>query len=315
MNRALRAVGGVALVLQMLWPAKAEAFCRTTTVAVVSDFQPSPTRCWDQGTPLYWRRPCIGYGVQRDASRQVSFDDAANILAQSFTKWTGASCPSGGSGRSRASIDIRDLGAVACDTIGYNQTGANQNVIVFRDSAWPHNDTNNTLALTTVTFNPNTGEIYDADMEINSHDQQITLVDPVPANSYDFASIVTHEAGHFLGLAHSGLSHATMYASYTPSSTAMRELTSDDIAGICAAYRADGSRPPLAAGEEPPSPLCDPNPRRGFISECAEDPRTSCLGTSQIANNDPVAPAWLLLSLGVLAAATVRRDRTRRAND
>ena len=47
-----------------------------------------------------------------------------------------------------------------------NTTGmGNQHAIIFRDSGWPYpNDLNNTLGLTTaITFDPDTGEIYDAD--------------------------------------------------------------------------------------------------------------------------------------------------------
>src|SRR5688572_30534661 len=265
----------------LLAPASASAFCRTTTVPVAADFQPRPDKCWEQGVPLFWRNSCVSYSVQRGASRQVAFEDAANATSRAFTKWTGASCPTEGDGRSRVSIDVRDLGPVECGNVDYNQGGGNQNVIVFRDDKWPHADSNNTLALTTVTFNPETGEIYDADMEVNTHDQRVTLVDPVPQDGYDFASIMTHETGHFLGLAHSGDNRATMFANYTPGATAMRNLTSDDVAGICSVYRPDGTRAVLS-GKVTPGPQCDPTPRRGFTGECAEPPKTKCIGSSQI---------------------------------
>jgi len=197
----------------------AYAFCRTTTVSVPAEFQPSVNACWSKGNPLFWKNACVGYSINKDASRQVSFDDASQTITRAFTKWTSASCATDGTSQSRASIDVRDIGPVECGVVQYNQDFGNQHVIVFRDDTWPHNDVNNTLALTTVTFNPDTGEIYDADMEINTFQQKVTLTDPVPLDGYDFASIVTHETGHFLGLAHSGDSHATMFASYKPGST------------------------------------------------------------------------------------------------
>jgi hypothetical protein len=286
----------------------ASAFCRTTTVPVVADFQPSPTKCWDQGVPLFWRNSCVGYSVQRNASRQVAFDDAANGISRSFTKWTGSSCPTEGTGRSRVSIDVRDLGAVECGDVNYNQSGANQNVIVFRDGKWPHSDSSNTLALTTVTFNPETGEIYDADMEVNTADQRVTLNDPVPPDGYDFDSIVTHEAGHFLGLAHSGDNRATMFANYTPGATAMRQLTADDVAGVCSVYRPDGARAVLN-GKVTPGPQCDPTPRRGYTGECAEPEKKTCTGSSQISARAPIAPGWLALGLAFVAALAARRSR------
>lgn len=306
------ALGALATVVAS--PGEASAFCRTTTVPVVADFQPSPTKCWDQGNPLFWRNSCVGYSVQRGASRQVAFEDAANGISRAFTKWTGASCPTEGTGRSRVSIDVRDLGPVDCGEVNYNQSGANQNVIVFRDEKWPHSDSNNTLALTTVTFNPETGEIYDADMEVNTHDQRVTLVDPVPPDGYDFASIATHEAGHFLGIAHSGDNRATMFANYTPGATAMRNLTSDDVAGICAVYRPDGARAVLN-GKVTPGPQCDPTPRRGYTSACEEPTTKTCTGSSQVAAGSPVTPGWVGVALGlagVLAARRTRRSRPTR---
>ena len=291
-------------------PGAASAFCRTTTVPVVSDFQPSPTKCWDQGVPLFWRNSCVGYSVQRNASRQVAFDDAANGISRAFTKWTGVACPTEGTGRSRVSIDVRDLGPVDCGEVNYNQGGANQNVIVFRDGKWPHSDSSNTLALTTVTFNPETGEIYDADMEVNTADQRVTLNDPVPPDGYDFDSIVTHEAGHFLGIAHSGDNRATMFANYTPGATAMRNLTADDVAGICAVYRPDGARAVLN-GKVTPGPQCDPTPRRGYTGDCAEPKETGC-GKSQIAAGTPITPGLIGVGISLAALYGVRRARRRR---
>jgi matrixin len=292
----------------LVWPRAASAFCRTTTVPVAPDFQPRPDKCWEQGVPLFWRNSCVSYSVQRGASRQVAFDEAANGISRAFTKWTGSACPTEGSGRSRVSIDVRDLGAVDCADVNYNQEGGNQNVIVFRDEKWPHNDSNNTLALTTVTFNPENGEIYDADMEVNTHDQRVTLIDPVPQDGYDFASIVTHETGHFLGLAHSGDNRATMFANYTPGATAMRNLTSDDVAGVCEIYRPDGTRAVLN-DKVTPGPQCDPTPRRGFTGECAEPESKNCLGGSHVAVSSRVTPGAIGAVLALGALAVMRRRR------
>src|SRR5262249_10439762 len=149
---AARALASAMLALLVTsWGKGAVAFCRTTTVPVAPDFQPRPDKCWEQGVPLFWRNSCVACSVQRTASRQVAFEVAVNTTSSAFTRWTGSSCPTDGNGRSRVSIDVRDLGPVDCGSVAYNQNGANQNVIVFRDDKWPHNDTNNTLALTTVT--------------------------------------------------------------------------------------------------------------------------------------------------------------------
>src|SRR5262249_51371510 len=150
-------------------------------------------------------------------------------------------CALSGDAVSRVSIDVRDLGPVSCDQVQYNPDQGNQHVIVFRDDVWPHNDASNTLGLTTVTYDPDSGEIYDADMEINAT-VPLSTTDPVPAGGYDFESIITHEAGHFLGMAHSGDDRATMFAHYTPGSSTLRVLAADDVAGICSVYRPGGDR-------------------------------------------------------------------------
>jgi hypothetical protein len=208
---------------------------------------------------LFWRNQCVGYSLQKDASSQVSLAQATQVAAQAFAAWSGASCGAG-----NATIQAVDEGPVDCGVVGYVHDGPNQHVIVFRDDGWPYNDPNNALALTTITYDETTGEIYDADMEINSHDFTIVADAPATPPAYDLLSIFTHEAGHFLGLAHSTDSSAVMYTFYRPGSTS---LTSDDVAGICSIYPADGTRS-TSAGPVP-SDACDPTPRHGFSSECS----------------------------------------------
>ncbi len=305
----LLAVGVAVAVLAAAGPAR--AFCRTTTVQIPADYAPDQQGCWTEGHALYWRNACVGYDIQRDASKQVSYDAAANAIALAFTRWTSATCETDGTGLSRVSIDVRDLGPVACNRVQYNQDGPNQHAIIFRDDAWPYNDSANTLALTTVTFDPQTGELYDADMEINSHDQMLTVVqsptDPVPAGAYDFLSIVTHETGHFLGMAHSADVRATMFAHYTPGSTAMRLLTMDDVAGICTIYPPGGSRQadPLVAPNGVPEDACDPTPRHGFTSDCSSAPQSGCALA-------PGAPGPSFWTLGVLSGLVALAGRRRR---
>ncbi len=200
----------------------------------------------------------------------MTLAQAEQAIATAFAKWTGTACRADDAGESRVSIDVRDEGPVACDQVQYNQSQPNQHVIMFRDNAWPYDDSNNTLALTTVTFDPDTGELYDADMEINSTSAvALTVSGPVPPDGYDFASVVTHETGHFLGLAHSGDLRATMYAHYFQGTTSLRNLTEDDVSGICAAYPPDGTRT-TSVGTPITEDVCDPTPRHGFSTQCAQ---------------------------------------------
>jgi Matrixin len=303
----------------------ASAFCRTMTCPLPPDFQPSPAQCIPDDfpqfcaslsppvsnpVPVWWRNACVGYDLQKDASRQISYDDAAQFIATAFTKWTGTTCPTDGTGPSRVSIDVRDLGPVDCNVVQYNSDQGNQNAIIFRDDFWPHNDANNTLALTTVTFDPDTGEIYDADMEINTAQQKMTLTDPVPADGYDFSSIVTHETGHFLGMAHSGDDHATMFAHYTPGTTAMRSLTQDDVGGICTIYPPNGTRsvdPSITSSGAVAEDACDPTPRHGFSTECGTSKKSCAVAAPGSGGGTPGAA----LAAGGAAFVVFARRRAR----
>jgi hypothetical protein len=328
-------VAGLAAALTTLGAARpAHAYCRTTTVGVPADYDPTEVGCWVQGYPLYWTNACVSYDLQKDASEQMSYDSAAAAIAQAFSQWTGTACPTDGSGPSRVSIDVRDFGPVDCGTVEYNQYGPNQHTIVFRDDTWPYHDSSNTLALTTVTFDPDTGEIYDADMEINST-MPLTAWDPanpyapIAADGYDFLSIVTHETGHFLGMAHSADDHATMFAHYTPGATAMRLLTADDVAGICSIYSPDGTRNTSPQAVPPngqvPEGACDATPRHGWTSSCCASevggqcqppPAVSCDVSNGAGAPQQGRPGWLALGALSLALVGVRaraRARARRA--
>jgi MYXO-CTERM domain-containing protein len=273
--RRSRVAAGAAFAVILGVSANASAFCRTATGGLVDGCTITPDECCTTGLPLYWKNACVGYDIQQDASKQVSYDDAAQAIALAFTKWTGATCATDGSGNSRASIDVRDLGPVQCNQVQYNKDGPNQHVIIFDDNTWPHNDSNNTLALTTVTFDSTSGEIYDADMEINTAQQTLTVHDPIPADGYDLSSIVTHETGHFLGMAHSGDTAATMYAHYRQGATSMRNLTQDDVQGICSIYPPDGNRN-IGDGGTVSEDSCDPTPRHGFTSACGTTQSSGC---------------------------------------
>jgi hypothetical protein len=127
----------------------------------------------------------------------------------------------------------------------------------------------------------------------------------VAAGGYDFDSIVTHETGHFLGMAHSDDYHATMYAQYSPGDEAMRSLTVDDTTGICSIYHPDGTRSvatAVASSGSLAELTCDPTPRHGFTSQCM-----SSGGCSIGAGN--VDDASFLLPLLPLAFHRARKRR------
>ncbi|HXN34368.1 MAG TPA: matrixin family metalloprotease [Polyangiaceae bacterium] len=312
------------------------AFCRTTTCPLPPSWSPQgdcepasfvdPSgRLWPDFAsycaaltppakvlPVWWRNACVSYDVQRNASKWVAYGEAETIVAAAFAQWTQVACPADAAGQTLVSIRVRDLGAVDCAKVGYNTDGApNQHAIIFRDDVWPYpNDLANTLGLTTVTFDARSGEIYDADTEINGT-VPLGVSDPVASDSYDLASIITHEMGHFLGLAHSADRSATMYAQYVAGSTSMRSLTGDDSAGVCSIYPPNGTRnvsPSVATGGSVIADPCNWEPRHGFSQQCDQLPTGGCAVGSGHVNADS---RWVAVFVGAFAALRIARDRPR----
>ena len=293
------AVAPAVLVAASLGAARADAYCRTASCeGGVTGARCLPAQPTDCGVELHWPSPCVSFDLQQDASAHVSLDAATAVFHQAFATWTAADCASSGSPR----ISLVDMGPVACAKHEYSQTQGNANIIMFRDAAWTHGGTGSTLALTTVTFNLDTGEIYDADMELNSAQADFTTGDTNV--QFDLLSVATHECGHFLGLSHSPLPEATMYADYKPHSTSLRLLDQDDVSAICATY------PP---GDAIPA-SCDATPRHGFSSTCASattgDTTTSgCCAVAPGKGGSDGAGALSLLALGALFVGGRRRRR------
>jgi hypothetical protein len=245
---------------------------------------------------LYWAARTVHYSVNYGKTIQTPTPIASPTCTQAaeetairtaFSQWTGAvqSCT--------------DLNLVfdgqSTKPVGYDQSGANENTVAFR-SGWcsvvkdpatnavcPYDPNatlasscanklncfedraesgQNTLALTTTTYNQNTGELLDADMELNGWDGTggALVNTSAPAAGWyftcgattpqckayaadnciwiDLQNTVTHEAGHFIGLAHETHVAATMNPYSGPGDIAKRTLAQDDVSGLCAIYPA-----------------------------------------------------------------------------
>jgi hypothetical protein len=73
--------------------------------------------------------------------------------------------------------------------------------------------------------------ITDADVYTNTAQPLYSSRESGCSGEYDIDSIMTHEAGHIIGLGHSSVAGATMYPSISACNTAPRSLAADDIAG------------------------------------------------------------------------------------
>ena len=280
--------------------AHSAAYCLTYTCDLKKEACPIENGCNVGGKPLYWASSIVSFDVQQDGSklRDISYDQLHSVVISAFQRWVDVVCEDG----RHPSISLADFGKVACAKPEYNKDQPNQNVITFHDSQWPYKNTGaETLALTTVFFNPETGEIYDANIELNSYNVNF-VIGAAQADSEhdDLDAVVTHEIGHFLGLSHSLYGDATMYQSYE---VGMTTLEADDEAAICASLPPDRS---------PTDPGVPPGvPRHGFSRECGS-PDTSCCA-STIGGNTPAGGPLAVWAFGLGVLAWCGRGRSKRA--
>ncbi len=243
---------------------EAYSYCRTNTCDADPEnpnCRETADECLEGGAELFWDRNCLSFSIHQagSAKRQISYAEAERTISEAMNRWTQVECPGGG----RPAMAVELTEPVTCEEIAFNRSGPNANTWIFRDDEWPYateGDAALTLALTTVTFNADTGEILDADVEMNSAGNELTAND-----ESDLAAVATHEAGHIYGLAHSMDNEATMWAYYSAQMASTTELSDDDAAGMCAIY---------APGTEAAS--CNFAPEGGFTAGCYEPEDTGC---------------------------------------
>ena len=176
---------------------------------------------------------------------------------------------------SGVSIDIQAVSQATGD-VGFD----GKNMIVFYQDSWskhplPADPTQalayapNAFAVTTVYKSKTTGEIVDADMEINAvkfvWEDLVKRPDPGNQDAADFQNTLTHELGHVIGLAHpcysqndgptrlndnngnpeldcgsptlpAAVSESTMFPAVATSDTQRRTLAADDQQAVCDIY-------------------------------------------------------------------------------
>lgn len=283
---------------------EARAFCRTTTCDP-TDTGGCPRDsdgCLIDGTPLFWPDKCVTFGSQADGSdlRDISYTEADLIAQRAFQTWISADCGSG----ETPSIGVVPRGEVLCDQVEFNHDppAPNANVIVFRDSTWPYANTQQTIALTTITFAVESGEILDADIEVNSANVELSTGDDNVTS--DLQSVLTHELGHFFGLAHSRVSTATMNANYDRGDISFRSLSTDDASGICAIYPPGDTEVGECTGEAP---------RYGFSRYCGNPVQAEAGCFCGVVGAEPTnsSSGWLGW-LGLIGLGWILRQRRSR---
>lgn len=113
-------------------------------------------------------------------------------------------------------------------TAAVNGNDGNNNVIWLGGTSWRYGS--GTLGLNTTTFS--SGLLLDADIEFNNNSRWGTTG---ASGDTDLQSVVTHEAGHFIGIAHTTVGNAVMNPSIG-SGVLKRTLYAPDLADVCGIY-------------------------------------------------------------------------------
>ena len=251
-----RRLAAVLALATWISPQAASAFCQNTTCKD-SDKKTclkDDEGCTKEGAALRWNTSCISFHMNRLGTASLDVRQTRTAIMKSFRSWSEVDC-GGGKLSKMAFVALEDI---ECKRAEYNKEGKNVNVVLFQDNDWKYRGIDGTLAKTSTTFDTTTGEIFDADIEVNTAFNQVTVSDEPGKIAYDLQAILTHEVGHFLGIGHSANERATMFAAYAPGTVAIRELSDDDKKAVCAAY------PPTSTA------ACNQEPRGGYSPTCAD---------------------------------------------
>lgn len=242
-----------------LLPSTASAYVRSTVDT-------------DRTIPLFWDDRTLAFRLSLDsAPEDLSRGPTEQALVASLATWSFA----GGC----TNMNLRYGGVAGGSSTNLDGGGPDfENRMVFRTFEWPTERGAEAVALTTSIYRRSTGEMVDADIDINAFDHRWSVGDPVALERYDIQNTMVHELGHAIGFAHSPDPVATMYSRTNPEETNKRDLATDDLAAICDVY----------------CPDCDPRPPGGCSASTT--PRRSPLALGLFA---------------LVALAVGRRQRTR----
>lgn len=272
----------------------AAAYCRLSTGMP----EPGPVGgCSVSGTPLEWKSQCLSYSVVDRERDMPVFDDpevfdVRDAIDSSFATWAEVECDNG-----PLPIQLRQTVPLSkCDDPQHHSGGLNANSIAFVEDWNDRGLPEDAYGVTLVWHDPKTGEIVDADMQLNETAGTFDFCESsCSGDGVDLQNVVTHEVGHFLGLGHSDEVNASMYGESTRGEIRKGFLNDDDVEGICAIY---GGRDAASCKQS------DFAPRNGWTPKCGNTDE-GCSVSRVGSGGSQLAAGFMLL--GLLLALRRRR--------
>ncbi|MCB9637541.1 MAG: matrixin family metalloprotease [Myxococcales bacterium] len=268
--------------LLCLWVPDVAAFQRTRT---------------SLGIPVFWKDPVVPFWIGKGGSRDIEGDADIEAIKKAAEVWSNVSC-------SQAQLVFQGL--LDAPKAEYLKGQANQNVVYWVEDpeTWP--DSLQILALTTVNYDPASGELQDADLQLNGRSFKWSAGDTVGEGLHDVMNTVTHEFGHVLGLDHSLRVDATMFGGAPVGETKKRDLDPDDIEGLCSIYgktEEDRLRFDVVAVDDSRRSCPDPHPS----FEAPPPPNAGCQGSPS--SFDGTGWMMFLIMAVVMLGFRFRRER------
>jgi hypothetical protein len=214
------------------------------------------------GVPFAWKKSCAWMTAFPTDLPLMTRDEVSNAFAASAAAWSKQDPANGAC----SFLDLKFLVAAAGATQPPAKNDGTNGVGLRRDTWCPQSPNcydPAALALTSVFARTSTGEIIDADIEVNGVNfswADVTRTAPT-GTEQDLQNAVTHEMGHVIGLDHTcyfgsgprpndqngvpipdcaaasqAVMDTTMFPSANSLDTNKRTLAADDRMGLCASY-------------------------------------------------------------------------------
>jgi predicted Zn-dependent protease with MMP-like domain len=187
----------------------------TILLALASPAEAYSLKMNAEGDALRWLETPVSYRINPSNRSGLDETEVETLIHGAFDQWQAVS---------RVPLSFDYQGETDISTPDY----ADKANVVFFEDEWPADWDAGFLALT-FTWSVDYGEIIAFDMAIN---ESFEWTVGGQKGKHDLYNAVTHEVGHAVGMGHSEVFDATMFADSQTGDTAKRSLAEDDAQGL-----------------------------------------------------------------------------------